>query len=313
MADLLKYAAAGALSGLGRGIVDRAAAAEAAAMENLRRSYDVEDRDLRRQWQIEDRDLAFSRKGLSSGGSSGGSSRSSGGSTATGGLAPSSRASLTNAMGDEMQGPPVAPPPKVGGMEPIGEGETLRGSPRWNPDLGVYTGVTSSGKAVYMGEPQAPEAATAGGETAAKPKEMTATQWRAMEDAFAGEYSDGLSAEELAVVAPAIEDKMGQGATFGAALAEVMAQLQREEIVTNKPGTVLSRTLGMDDGIPDETKAGKITGLKGASAVEPAAPGTTPEVQAVIDKARAAIAAGADPAAVRKRLVDYGITPPGDL
>jgi hypothetical protein len=56
--------------------------------------------------------------------------------------------------------------------------------------------------------------------------------------------------------------KDGSFANYDEALSYVQQSIEREQNVTNKPGTMLSRFFGMDDGIPDATEDGKITGIR---------------------------------------------------
>jgi hypothetical protein len=46
------------------------------------------------------------------------------------------------------------------------------------------------------------------------------------------------------------------------ALGYVLQSIEREQVVTNQPGTMLSRFFGQDDGVPDATEDGKITGIR---------------------------------------------------
>lgn len=89
--------------------------------------------------------------------------------------------------------------------------------------------------------------------------------------------------------------------------------------VTNKPGTMLSRLFGMDDGIPDAVEdrpTGRNTlrmpGMESA-APTPSTPSATPatsgDAASILDQARQAIANGKDPNAVRGRLIEMGIDP----
>lgn len=55
MAGLLGYAAAGALAGAGKGIVERAAALRDEAMAAQERADDLADREQDRAWKLEDR------------------------------------------------------------------------------------------------------------------------------------------------------------------------------------------------------------------------------------------------------------------
>lgn len=86
------------------------------------------------------------------------------------------------------------------------------------------------------------------------------------------------------------------------AWSSALSNMEFEETVTNKPGTMLTRLFGLDDGVPDEVVRGPVTGIR-------APEGVAPDSVDILNKAREAIAAGADPAAVKQRLVDMGIDP----
>lgn len=80
------------------------------------------------------------------------------------------------------------------------------------------------------------------------------------------------------------------------------------EVVTNPPGTMLSRLFGLDDGVPDATEMQPTGDWRFRGAATAAAPEVGHEGQ-VLNQAREAIRNGKDPAAVAQRLVEMGIDP----
>ena len=68
-------------------------------------------------------------------------------------------------------------------------------------------------------------------------------------------------APAMAVLAD-IDADIRAGTPENAAITYGLQNLDREEIVTNPAGTVLSRMLGKDDGIPDAVELGDPTGVK---------------------------------------------------
>jgi hypothetical protein len=68
------------------------------------------------------------------------------------------------------------------------------------------------------------------------------------------------------------------------ALGYVLQSIEREQNVTNEPGNMISRFFGMDDGIPDATEDGKITGIRPLLDVgQPQLPGGVVRVQTEAD------------------------------
>jgi hypothetical protein len=146
-----------------------------------------------------------------------------------------------------------------------------------------------------------------------EPKALAPSSVSRLERSLRDSRGTNLDAQTFSAVIDEIEALMGEGKTEAQATNDVMSRLDREQIVTNKPGTMLSRTLGLTakDAPPDEVKEGKVKGVKPRAGEDAPSSGLKPPPAGVVASAQAAIAKGASREAVIARLRDNGYSAEG--
>lgn len=124
----------------------------------------------------------------------------------------------------------------------------------------------------------------------------------------------GVEGSGQMVVLSWVDDQVRKGMPENEAIAFAAQNLNRERLVTNPAGTMLSRLFGGGDGPPDaieDVGTGPVTGVSGLADIIGGGTGQgvgqQSDLKAVLAEAQAAIKGGADPLKVKQRLIEMGV------
>jgi hypothetical protein len=348
MPGLLAYAAAGALGAVGEGLDEqnkaRVAAAADAALAKLRHDYRVDELQTASDLRMAEKGLAPAGRGGSRGLGAAAPSGSSGGS-GSGGMgradpaAPASAATSADAMFPTYDKPGTAStggpdtsrtPAKLVGEREIdgylfgrsgsewfpykgpdggpvksksatGDGGSKKLTDLFTDDQGFRRGMDAEGKVQFLTDADGKK--VRGAPAGAASSDAGPSEARTNLSAAIGSADPAVKAQANAEV----DQLVASGKSEAEAVADVVSRLDRPDVVTNPAGTMASRALGLTpaDAPPDATVKGP------AKAVKPAGGSMVPPPPDVLAQAKAAIAKGADPAAVAARLGENGFTADG--